>query len=168
MKDAASAAIYGSRAAAGVILVTTKRAKNKEFHLSYNGEYGINTPTAKPKFANAVQWMSGLNELAFNDGASSLHSLYSEDVINNYAQLRAEDPDRYADTDFMDLGLKSSTHHQRHSLSLSGGTEKLKTKLQFSTITIRKHLSKQKTTSVSISARTMTTKSIIGYMPMLT
>lgn len=71
--------------------------------------------------------MSGLNELAFNDGASSLHSLYSEDVINNYAQLRAEDPDRYADTDFMDLGLKSSTHHQRHSLSLSGGTEKLKT-----------------------------------------
>ena len=127
LKDAASAAIYGSRAAAGVILVTTKRAKNKEFHLSYNGEYGINTPTAKPKFANAVQWMSGLNELAFNDGASSLHSLYSEDVINNYAQLRAEDPDRYADTDFMDLGLKSSTHHQRHSLSLSGGTEKLKT-----------------------------------------
>ena len=113
LKDAASAAIYGSRAAAGVILVTTKRAKNKEFHLSYNGEYGINTPTAKPKFANAVQWMSGLNELAFNDGASSLHSLYSEDVINNYAQLRAEDPDRYADTDFMDLGLKSSTHHQR-------------------------------------------------------
>ena len=63
LKDAASAAIYGSRAAAGVILVTTKRAKNKEFHLSYNGEYGINTPTAKPKFANAVQWMSGLNEL---------------------------------------------------------------------------------------------------------
>lgn len=48
-------------------------------------------------------------------------------MINNYAQLRAEDPDRYADTDFMDLGLKSSTHHQRHSLSLSGGTDKLKT-----------------------------------------
>ncbi len=131
LKDAASAAIYGSRAAAGVILVTTKRAKNKEFHLSYNGEYGIDTPTAKPKFANAVQWMNGLNELAYNDGASSPHSLYSEDIINNYAQLRAEDPDRYADTDFMDLGLKSSTHHQRHSLSLSGGTDKLKTNFSF-------------------------------------
>ncbi|WP_313381750.1 TonB-dependent receptor [Proteiniphilum saccharofermentans] len=131
LKDAASAAIYGSRAAAGVILVTTKRARNNEFHLSYNGEYGINAPTAKPKFANAVQWMSGLNELAFNDGASSPHSLYSEDLINNYAQLRAEDPDRYADTDFMDLGLKSSTHHQRHSLSLSGGTDKLKTNFSF-------------------------------------
>jgi len=131
LKDAASAAIYGSRAAAGVILVTTKRARNNEFHLSYNGEYGINTPTAKPKFANAVQWMSGLNELAFNDGASSPHSLYSEDLINNYAQLRADDPDRYADTDFMDLGLKSNTNHQRHSLSLSGGTDKLKTNFSF-------------------------------------
>ncbi len=127
LKDAASAAIYGSRAAAGVILVTTKRAQNNEFHLSYNGEYSIDAPTAKPKFANAVQWMSGINELAFNDGASSLYSIYPEDLINNYAQLRAEDPDRYPDTDFMDLGLKSSTYHQRHSLSLSGGTDKLKT-----------------------------------------
>ena len=127
LKDAASAAIYGSRAAAGVILVTTKRAKNKEFHLSYNGEYGIDAPTTKPKFANSVQWMNGYNELVYNDGASSLHSAYSEDLINNYAQLRAEDPDRYADTDFMGLGLKSNTQHQRHSLSISGGTEKLKT-----------------------------------------
>lgn len=127
LKDAASAAIYGSRAAAGVILITTKRATNKDFHLSYNVEYGINTPTAKPKFANAVQWMTGYNELAYNDGASSLYSAYSEDLINNYAQLRAEDPDRYPDTDFMGMGLKSSTQHQRHSFSLSGGTEKLKT-----------------------------------------
>lgn len=131
LKDAASAAIYGSRAAAGVILVSTNRAKNNEFRFSYNTEYGINKPTAVPKFANAVQWMSGYNELAYNDGASSLHSAYSEDLINDYARLRAEDPDRYPDTDFMDLGLKSSTHHQRHSLSLSGGTEALKTNFSF-------------------------------------
>lgn len=127
LKDAASAAIYGSRAAAGVILVTTKRARNKEFHLSYNMEYGIDAATTKPKFANAVQWMKGYNELAYNDGASSLNSAYSEDRINNYAQLRAENPDLYPDTDFMGLGLNNTTHHQRHSLSLSGGTEKLKT-----------------------------------------
>ena len=131
LKDAASAAIYGSRAAAGVILVTTKRAQNNEFHLSYNGEYGMDAPTTKPKFTNAVQWMRGLNELAFSDGASSPSSLYSEDLINNYTQLRDDDPDRYADTDFMNLGLKSSTHHQRHSLSLSGGTANLKTNFSF-------------------------------------
>ena len=127
LKDAASAAIYGSRAAAGVILVTTNRAKDKEFHLSYNVEYGIDAPTATPKFANAVQWMTGYNELAYNDGAKSLYSAYSEDLINNYASLRAKDPDLYPDTDFMALGLNSTTHHQRHSFSLSGGTDKLKT-----------------------------------------
>ena len=127
LKDAASAAIYGSRAAAGVVLITTKRAKNKDFHLSYNVEYGIDAPTAVPKFANAVQWMTGYNELAYNDGASSLNSAYSEDLINNYAQLRAENPDLYPDTDFLDLALKKTTHHQHHSFSLSGGTEKLKT-----------------------------------------
>ena len=127
LKDAASAAIYGSRAAAGVILITTKRAKTNQFHLSYNMEYGIDAATTKPKMANAVQWMTGYNELAYNDGATSLFSAYSEDLINNYAQLRAEDPDLYPDTDFMKLGLNNTTHHQRHSINLSGGTEKLKT-----------------------------------------
>ena len=127
LKDAASAAIYGSRAAAGVILITTKRAKTNEFHLSYNVEYGIDAATTKPKFANAVQWMIGRNELAYNDGATSLTSIYSEEQINNYMQLRAEDPDLYPDTDFMELGLNNTTHHQRHSLSLTGGTERLKT-----------------------------------------
>ena len=127
LKDAASAAIYGSRAAAGVILITTKRAKTNDFHLSYNVEYGIDAATTKPKFANAVQWMTGRNELAYNDGATSLTSIYSEDQINNYMQLRAEDPDLYPDTDFMELGLNNTTHHQRHSLSLTGGTERLKT-----------------------------------------
>ena len=127
LKDAASAAIYGSRAAAGVILITTKRAKTNQFHLSYNMEYGIDAATTKPKMANAVQWMTGYNELAYNDGATSLFSAYSEDLINNYAQLRAEDPDLYPDTDFMELGLNNTTHHQRHSINLSGGTEKLKT-----------------------------------------
>ena len=127
LKDAASAAIYGSRAAAGVILVTTNRAKDKEFHLSYNMEYGIDKATAVPKFANAVQWMQGYNELVYNDGASSPYSSYSEDFINSYMQNRLSDPDRYPDTDFMSLGLKNHTNHQRHSLSLTGGTEKLKT-----------------------------------------
>lgn len=127
LKDAASAAIYGSRAAAGVILVTTNRAKDKEFHLSYNMEYGIDKATAVPKFANAVQWMQGYNELAYNDGASSPYSSYSEDFLNSYMQNRLTDPDRYPDTDFMSLGLKNHTNHQRHSLSLTGGTDKLKT-----------------------------------------
>lgn len=127
LKDAASAAIYGSRAAAGVILITTKRAKNNEFHLTYNVEYGIDAPTAIPEFADAKQWMLGYNELVYNDGASSINSIYSEDLINNYDKLHLEDPNLYPDTDYIGIGLKKSSHHQRHSFALSGGTENLKT-----------------------------------------
>lgn len=57
LKDAASASIYGSRAAAGVILVSTKRAKNNQLKMSYNYEYGIDMPTAMPKYARARDWM---------------------------------------------------------------------------------------------------------------
>ena len=127
LKDAASAAIYGSRAAAGVILVTTKRAKVDEYKLSYNFEYGVDKATAIPEFASIVPWMEGLNELGYNDGASDRYSRYSADLINNYTSLRASDPDLYPDTDWMSLGLKKTTNHQRHGFSLSGGTEKLKT-----------------------------------------
>ena len=90
-------------------------------------EYGIDKATTVPKFANAVQWMQGYNELTYNDGASSPYSSYSEDFFNSYMQNRLTDPDRYPDTDFMSLGLKNHTNHQRHSLSLTGGTDKLKT-----------------------------------------
>ena len=90
-------------------------------------EYGIDKATTVPKFANAVQWMQGYNELTYNDGASSPYSSYSEDFLNSYMQNRLTDPDRYPDTDFMSLGLKNHTNHQRHSLSLTGGTDKLKT-----------------------------------------
>ena len=48
LKDAASASIYGSRAAAGVILITTKRAKENKFNLDYNYEYSIDKPTTRP------------------------------------------------------------------------------------------------------------------------
>lgn len=127
LKDAASAAIYGSRAAAGVILVTTKRAKTNEFFLGYNYEYGIDKATGIPEMASIVPWMIGLNELAYNDGASSLYSRYSKELIDSYPERRKSDPDLYPDTDWLGLGLKKTTRHQRHSLTLSGGAEKLRT-----------------------------------------
>ena len=127
LKDAASAAIYGSRAAAGVILITTKRATNKDFKMSYNIEYGIDAATEKPRYANIVEWMKGYNEYRYNDGASSLYSAYSEDLINNYSSYRAQDPDSYPDTNWINLGLHKTTAHQRHAFSLSGGIDNIKT-----------------------------------------
>ena len=126
LKDAASAAIYGSRAAAGVILVTTKRAKSKDFHLNYNFEYGIDTPTTRPEFVNAVEWMDGANEMKFNDGSGNRYSDYAKDFLDSYLANHEKDPDNYPNTNW-DSYLRKNWGHQRHSFNLTGGTEKLKT-----------------------------------------
>ena len=129
LKDAASASIYGSRAAAGVILVTTNRAKVDDFRITYKGEFGIDKPTAVPEFARAALWMSGMNEVSYNDAGTTM---YSQELIDNYAEYHAKDPDTYPDTDWMGAGLKKTTTHQRHSLYLTGGTDKLRSSTSLS------------------------------------
>jgi TonB-linked SusC/RagA family outer membrane protein len=131
LKDAAAASIYGSRAAAGVILITTKRAKNGKFSMSYNVEYGIDVPTTTPTYGNAVEWMTGLNELKYNDGSQDLYSAYSQDFINSYNENHTNNPDKYPDVDWENLCVKKSTHHQQHTFNLSGGTDKLATNFSF-------------------------------------
>ncbi|MDR1172816.1 MAG: TonB-dependent receptor [Bacteroidales bacterium] len=125
LKDAASSAIYGSRAAAGVILVTTRRARNNEFRMTYNFEYGINTATAMPRYASATDWMTFKNELTYNDGGSSLYGIYSQDQIDSYVSDHAANPDLYPMTDWQSLIIKDRSSHEHHSFTLSGGTEKL-------------------------------------------
>jgi len=127
LKDAASAAIYGSRAAAGVILISTKRAKNNQFSMSYNYEYGIDKPMTMPKYARARDWMVFKNELTYNDGGDDLYGVYSQDFIDSYEANHLLDPDHYPMTDWQDVLLKEQSSHQRHSFTLSGGTEKLMT-----------------------------------------
>ena len=131
LKDAASAAIYGSRAAAGVILITTRRAQENSFSIDYNYSFAIDTPTAKPSLGNAVDYMNIINELKYNDGASDLYSIYSQDYISSYMSMNAKDPWHYPDTDWSKVVLKDRTHHQQHSFSVTGGRENLRTKFTF-------------------------------------
>ena len=85
LKDAASASIYGSRAAAGVILITTKRAKENDLSLGYNFEYGWEIPTKQPEYAGLQRYMEITNELRYNDNpAGGWYQTYSEDQINNW------------------------------------------------------------------------------------
>ncbi len=131
LKDAASAAIYGSRAAAGVILITTKRAKQNQFSFDYNYEYSIDKPTTQPKNGDVIDWMNVQNEVKWNDGASDPYSQYSQETINSWLSNNATDPWHYPNTDWVDLILKETAAHQQHTLSVSGGTEKLRTKSTF-------------------------------------
>lgn len=131
LKDAASASIYGSRAAAGVILITTRRAQENKFSVDYNYFYAIDKPTARPALTNAVDWMRIVDDLKYNDGASSPFSEYTEDYINSYAANNAKDPYHYPDTDWSEVLLKKTTSHQRHNMSITGGRENLRTKFTF-------------------------------------
>ena len=131
LKDAASASIYGSRAAAGVILITTKRAKENKFNLDYNYEYSIDKPTTRPTNGNVIDWMNVQNEIKWNDGASNPYSQYSQETINSWMANNAMDPYHYPNTDWVDLLLKNTTSHQQHNFNVSGGTDKLQSKFSF-------------------------------------
>lgn len=110
LKDAASASIYGSRAAAGVILVTTKRAKNGQLNLDYTAEYGFEKPTRLPDYVDATRFMQLSNELRWNDNNNNANEYptFAKDIIDNYGQLHAENPDLHPNTDWRSLILRNT------------------------------------------------------------
>ena len=99
LKDAASSAIYGSRAANGVILITTKRAEADKFTVSYNGYVGWQSAIDLPDKVGAIDHMLMTNTAYTNIGKSPL---YSDEYIKEYRQGILTDPDRYPDTDWYD------------------------------------------------------------------
>lgn len=132
LKDAASAAIYGSRAAAGVILITTKRAKSGDLSISYNAELAVDQPTRTPGYVDWKRFMEMTNELRYNDNpAGGRNQTYAQDLIDNYLTLNQQNPDKYPITDWEDLLYKKSTFRQTHAVNLMGGGKNTRTKVSF-------------------------------------
>lgn len=130
LKDAASSAIYGSRAAAGVILITTKRAKEGALNLNYSYEYGMDILLRNPENVGAVRYMQVANEQKYNDNPSGgMYQQFSQDRIENYYQLHAEDPNKYPITDWNDVIFEKTAPRQSHSLSIAGGSKSVKTNI---------------------------------------
>lgn len=133
LKDAAAASIYGSKAAAGVILITTKRGDESSLSLSYNGEFGWEIPTKQPSMVGVTRYLEMQNELLYNDNPSAGYfQLYTADQVKNWVRNNATDPDRYPITDWTGLMLKDSAPRTTHSLSLSGGNKTVKSQASFS------------------------------------
>lgn len=124
LKDASSAAIYGSRAANGVILITTKRAGTDTFSVSYDGYFGWQSAIDLPKMVNAIDHMIMTNIAHTNIGKSPL---YSEEYINEYKQNMATDPDRYPNTNWIKETLTNNGLMQNHFVTLSGGSKRVRT-----------------------------------------
>lgn len=124
LKDAASSAIYGSRAANGVVLVTTKRGSEGRFTISYTNYLGWQEPTNMPDIVDALGYMELLNVAYKNVGRDPL---YSDELIAQYKKQNGVSSDDYPNTDWQKETLTKSGFQQSHFLNISGGNEKLKT-----------------------------------------
>lgn len=130
LKDAASAAIYGSRGAAGVILITTKRGASGVSSIDYNFEYALQKPIALPAYVNSLNYMRYFNEQAANDGSAG----FPQANIDNFEVNRTKTPDvfPYGETNWQDLIMTNKyAPRQQHDVVFTSGTDKLKTKVSF-------------------------------------
>ncbi len=109
LKDAASAAIYGTRAAAGVILVTTKKGQSGKMIVNYNTFYGTSAPAKILNLLNATQYAALINERQANGGLA----------------IKFPDISKYGvGTDWQKEIFNTSAMRYSHELSLSGGNDK--------------------------------------------
>ncbi len=123
LKDAASSAIYGSRAAFGVVLVKTKNGQTGRVRVDYNGYVGIKEATYMPKILDSYLYAT-----LWNEGVKNLNPdadlPYSEEVIEKYRT--GSDPDLYPNSNWYDLLLDKHAFTTQHSINISGGGDNVR------------------------------------------
>ena len=142
LKDAAAAAIYGGRAAFGVILITTKNAKKGATQISYSGSYTTSRPTKVPDYINSLDYINLFNSAqrtgAQSGGYTSSSPFTAQDstMIAAYYHDPAHNPDAYVDpgnpqlyryvgnTNWIKILYPGWAPQQQHYLSVSGGEGK--------------------------------------------
>lgn len=115
LKDASAAAIYGSRANNGIVLITTKKGKKGEAKITYRGQSGFQKATGLTKMVNTRDYVTVYNESANNDNAFLPPTLQR-------SLITAEDAAGFADVDYVAELLQTAPINS-HELSISGGTE---------------------------------------------
>lgn len=111
LKDASSTAIYGSRGANGVVMITTKRGRTGDTVLEYNGYVGVSSLRKKLDLLGKDDYIAMVNEVSQNDG--------------NGIAITPEQADMLPNNDWQDLAYQTALTHS-HQVSVSGGTDKTK------------------------------------------
>ena len=121
LKDAASAAIYGARAANGVILVTTKQGKAGKIELSYNGAFGWSNAYKRPQLLNAKQYMTIIDEYTFNTSGMKMDwaGYVPADILQKVEK-------GWEGTDWWAAFENKNALQTNHSVTLTGGTDRSK------------------------------------------
>ena len=143
LKDAASAAIYGSRAAYGVMLITTKSGKkNQDLKITFDASVSFNSPTSRPKYMESVDYATYMNAASqMTNGRDYFDAEYMGKIKDYYNNPSANstvfvhsDPNiskggtRYSycgNTDWMDAIYKKNYPIQKYNIGINGGTEKV-------------------------------------------
>jgi len=121
LKDAASAAIYGSRAANGVILVTTKQGKEGKIELTYNGAIGWSNVAKRPQLLNAPQFLTIMDEYGWNTSAQKINFT---DFMPQYILDKVANG--WEGTDWWGAFENKNAVQHNHSVTLTGGTDRSK------------------------------------------
>ena len=116
LKDASSAAIYGSRAANGVVLITTKKGKAGQTRVTYNGAVGFSKAVALPQMAHSYEYAEFLNMAIGKEN-------FSQEAIKKYRD--GSDPDNYADENMIEELLGGHAFQTKHELSVNGGNQNI-------------------------------------------
>lgn len=123
LKDAA-AAVYGTRGANGVILVTTKKGAREKLDIQYGGQFGLQKSTRLPRFLDSYNYALLNNEMYANDileKGSSSKTKYTDEELQKF--LDGSDPDRYPNTNWYNEVLRESAAVQKHHINVSGGSK---------------------------------------------
>ncbi|MCX2837716.1 TonB-dependent receptor [Salinimicrobium sp. MT39] len=118
LKDAASAAIYGSKAANGVILITTKTGKYGEPTVNFSSDIGWQSPTKLPDYLGSYDYATLYNEALENSGKAAKFSEEDLELFRN-----GSDPFGHPDTDWQDLLYQGSGFVMTNNFGISGGSD---------------------------------------------
>ncbi len=125
LKDAVSTAQYGMRGGNGIVLITTKRGKERKINIRLNVAGGIKQPTTKPKFLDAFDYATLYNEAQYNDNPDQT-LMYNDVDLAKYKQAREGtltglDNYLYPNIDWYGRYVKDYTWQQRYALNIDGG-----------------------------------------------
>ncbi|MEP6674935.1 MAG: TonB-dependent receptor [Ferruginibacter sp.] len=130
LKDASASAIYGARAASGVVLITTKQAKPGKTSVNYNSYYGINITARQPERLNSWDEQTLIDEARFNaTGAREFNAEQIEWLMNpNFSYRPNPTADRweyYGNNNWIKAGMDKYNSMQSHTISVGGGEKKV-------------------------------------------
>lgn len=141
LKDASSAAVYGARAAFGVVLITTKKGKkNQKVTVNYNNNFSWSSPSRLPEGMRSDKWIDAMDEANMNGGGGyafgspalgeAIHAYWADPTrptafVDEVGNITAKGQWAYAgNTDWFDVFYNDAAFMQQHNASIQGGTDK--------------------------------------------